>query len=211
MSNDQSNNEIEINFTPEYVNSDFVEENASRYISAFSKLDMNDIMRKRFSGKTDDEIGIIPIFIKFPTVVHPKDIITGDSALYRHIVELYTTDVFGDPEHKVLHITIPKEVAGKVINFHNEWVNVTYSYGGGDTRIMFISVRKKDYKFIDAWECHLVVPVPETISEKDISDDGLILKFSAHFLQNKDIDKIAKEYLAYAKDLNERIDNIGTI
>ena len=85
MSNDQSNNEIEINFTPEYVNSDFVEENASRYISAFSKLDMNDIMRKRFSGKTDDEIGIIPIFIKFPTVVHPKDIITGDSALYRQL------------------------------------------------------------------------------------------------------------------------------
>lgn len=169
------------------------------------KMDMNDIMRKRFSGKTDDEIGIIPIFVKFPAVVHPKDIITGDEVLYRHVVELYTTDIFGDPEHGVLNITIPKEVADKVIDFHNEWVNVTYSYGGGDAHIMFISARKKDYKFIDAWECHLVVPRPETISKKDINDNGLILKFSAHFLQNKDIDKIAKEYLAYAKDLHERV------
>lgn len=169
------------------------------------KMDMNDIMRKRFSGKTDDEIGIIPIFVKFPAVVHPKDIITGDEALYRHIVELYTTDIFGDPEHGVLNITIPKEVAGKVINFHNEWVNVTYRYCREDACIMFISARKKDYKFIDAWECHSVVPRPETISEKDINDNGIILPFSAHFLQNKDIDKIAKEYLAYAKDLNERI------
>lgn len=211
MSKDQSNNEIGINFNPEFTYSDFVEENASRYIEAFSKLNMNDIMEKRFSGKMDDEIGIIPIFVKFPTVVHPKDIITGDEVLYRHIVELYTIDVFGDPKYKVLHITIPKEVAGKVIDFHNKWVNVTYSYGGGDARIMFISARKKDYKFIDAMECTLVVPVPETISEKDISDDGLILKFSAHCLQNKDIDKIAKEYLTYAKDLNERIDLIGTV
>jgi hypothetical protein len=169
------------------------------------KMNMNDAMRKRFSGKTDDEIGIIPIFVKFPDVVHPKDIITGDEALYRHIVELYTTDIFGDPEHGVLNITIPKEVAGKVIDFHNEWVNVTYGYGGGYACIMFISARKKDYKFIDAWECHLVVPRSETISEKDINDNGLILKFSAHFLQNRDIDKIAKEYLTYAKDLHERV------
>lgn len=175
------------------------------------KMDMNDIMRKRFSGKTDDEIGIIPIFVKFPVVVHPKDIITGAEVLYRHIVELYATDIFGDPEHEVLNITIPKEVAGKVIDFHNEWVNVTYSYGGGNAHIMFISARKKDYKFIDAWECALVVPRPETISEKDINDNGLILKFSAHFLQNKDIDKIARDYLTYAKDLNERIDLFGTV
>ena len=175
------------------------------------KMDMNDIMRKRFSGKTDDEIGIIPIFVKFPVVVHPKDIITGAEALYRHIVELYTTDIFADPEHGVLNITIPKEVASKVIDFHNEWVNVTYRYGGGDACIMFISARKTDYKLIDAWECHLVVPRPETISEKDINDNGIILPFSAHFLQNKDIDKIAKEYLTYAKDLYERIDLIGTV
>jgi hypothetical protein len=175
------------------------------------KMDMNDIMRKRFSGKTDGEVGIIPIFVKFPDVVHPKDIITGDSVLYRHIVELYATDIFGDPEHDVLNITISKEVASKVIGFHNEWVNVAYSYGGGNAHIMFISVRKKDYKFIDAWECAIVVPRPETISEKDIDDNGLILKFSAHFLQNKDIDRIAKEYLTYAKDLNERIDLIGTV
>ena len=211
MNNDQSNDEIGINFNPEYANLDFVEETASKYIEVFSKMDMNDIMRKRFSGKTGDEVGIIPIFVKFPVVVHPKDIITGDSALYRHIVELYATDIFGDPEHGVLNITISKEVAGKVIDFHNKWVNVTYNYGGGDACIMFISVRKKDYKLIDAWECHLVVPRPETISEKDIDDNGLILKFSALFLQNKDIDRIAKEYLTYAKDLNERIDLIGTV
>jgi hypothetical protein len=185
--------------------------NVGGMIMSNDKMDMNDIMRKRFSGKTDGEVGIIPIFVKFPVVVHPKDIITGDSVLYRHIVELYATDIFGDPEHDVLNITISKEVASKVIDFHNEWVNVAYSYGGGNAHIMFISVRKKDYKFIDAWECAIVVPRPETISEKDIDDNGLILKFSAHFLQNKDIDRIAKEYLTYAKDLNERIDLIGTV
>lgn len=173
--------------------------------------DMNEIMRKRFSGKMDDEIGIIPIFVKFPADVNSRDIISGDSTIYRHIVELYTTEVFGDPEHGILNLTIPKEIANKVIDFHNEWVNVTHSCGGVDAQIMFISARKKDYKFIDAWECHLVVPVPETISEKDITDNGLILKFSAHFLQSKNIDKIAKEYLTYAKDLNERIGNIDTI
>ena len=187
-----------------------------RFVSAFDEKfedykDMNDIMRKRFSGKTNDEIGIIPIFVKFPAVVHPRDTITGDSTIYRHILELYTTEVFGDPEHSVLNLTIPKEVANKAITFHNEWINVTHAYGGGDTRIMFISVRKKDYKFIDAWECVTVFPRPETISENDITDNGLILKFSAQFVQSRDIDKIAKEYLKYAKDLNERIDNIGTI
>ena len=213
--NQTNNNEVEINFNPEFVHSDFVEETADKYRKIFAKKfedykDMNEIKRKRFSGKTEDEIGIIPLFVKFPVVAQPNAIMTEDSLMYRHIVEKYTTEVFGDPEHRTLNLTIPKEVANKVVSFHNEWTNVTYAYGGGDTRIMFISVRKRDHKFIDAWECVIVIP-RETISENDITDNGLVLKFAADFLQNRDIDKIAKEYLAYAKDLNERIGKLGTV
>ncbi|MBR5297765.1 MAG: hypothetical protein IKU29_07870 [Parabacteroides sp.] len=214
--NQTNNNEVEISFNPEFIHSNFVEETAAKYQEVFDEKfkdckDMYEIMRKRFSGKTHDNIGIIPIFVKFPAVVHPRDIITGDSAIYRHILEMYATEVFGDPEHSVLNLTIPKEIASKAIAFHNEWINVTCAYGGGDAHIMFISVRKKDYKFIDAWECVTVFPRPETISENDITDNGLILKFSAQFIQSRDIDKIAKEYLTYAKDLNERIDSFGTV
>ena len=214
MNNDRSNNEIEINFKPEYVHSESVEEHASRFKEAFDKFDMNDIMRKRFSGKTDDEIGIIPVFIHPPTIKTPDDVVSDHCMLYRHIIEFYTSEVFGDPENRVLNLTIPKEMAKKLIPFHNEWVDILGAYGGKPASLLFISVRKKDLKFVDAWVCPYVIPKQEYVSEKDINDNGLILKFLAGFMQSKSIDNIARAYLDYKAGLRclaEGIDTIGTV
>lgn len=161
----------------------------------------------------DQSKRIIPVMMRWPDAwVNIKRYFFGEDKytadlidrenfnMYRKLIEYYNTEVIIQDDGE-LTIKVPEIIDKVLLTTQNQWIKSNASYGD----FLIISIEPESLEFDRAIFCYMAKPSSDkTLNNDDyiIDEDGaryLNLKFKGRIIESKDVDNMAKEWVARYK------------